>query len=220
MKRYLSIMALVLFAVPAFAQQPDEESALRELGMGALFADGNLALRQLQRGDDPVQQLKRFFAQAKLPLTGAQERQLQPMVDAQIKALENAGQNEEAIRAANQDFTKKSNEVFTVEQRAELRRYRTEQIMMRGGFPALRLILENAQTPFTPDQEKQVAAVYSEFNQKINQLPHDAKGIPNRAELDKLENQQLGKVVRLLTPAQRKALAASRQGTLVSKVRP
>jgi hypothetical protein len=219
MKRYLSIMALVLFAVPAFAQQPDE-SALRELGMGALFADGNLALRQLQRGDDPVQQLKRFFAQAKLPLTQAQERQLQPMVDAQIKALEVAGQNEEAIRAANQDFTRKSNEVFTLEQRAELRRYRTEQIMMRGGFPALRLTLENAQTPFTPDQEKQVAAIYTDFNQKLNQVPRDAKGIPDRAELDKLENQQLGKVVRMLTPAQRKALAASRQGTLVSKVRP
>ena len=44
MKRHLAIVALILFAAPAFAQDP-EESVLRELGMGAIFADGNLALR-------------------------------------------------------------------------------------------------------------------------------------------------------------------------------
>jgi hypothetical protein len=219
MKRYLTVAALVLFVAPAFAQDP-EESALRELGMGALFADGNLALRQFQRGDDPVQQLKRFFSQAKMPLNSAQERQLKTLVDAQIKALETAGQNEDAVRLANLDFTRKSNEVFTAEQRAEFRRYRTEQIMMRGGFPALRLTLENAQAPLAPDQEKQVQTIYTDFNRQVNQLPKDAKGTTDRAELDKLENQTLGKVVRLLTPAQRKALAASRQGSLVSKIRP
>ena len=219
MKRYSWIMALAVFVAPAWAQDP-EESILRELGMGAIFADGNLALRQLQRGDDPVQQLKRFFAQAKMSLSSAQEKQLNALVDAQIKALEAAGQNQEAVRQANQEFTRKSNEIFTPDQRAEFRRYRTEQIMMRGGFPALKLTLENAQAPFTPDQEKQVEAIYDDFNRQVNQLPHDAKGIPVRNELDKLENGSLGKVVRLLTPAQRRALAASRQGSLVSKVRP
>src|SRR5262249_33775279 len=153
MKRYLWIMSLVLGVTPAFAQDP-EEATLRELGMGAIFADGNLALRLLQRGDDPVQQLKRFFAEAKLPLNSMQERKLNSIVDAQVGALQAAGQNEEAIHKANQEFTRKSNEVFTPEQRAELRRYRTEQIMMRGGFPALKLTLDNAQTPFTADQEK------------------------------------------------------------------
>ena len=84
MKRHLSIVALILFAAPAFAQDP-EESVLRDLGMGAIFADGNLALRQLQRGDDPVQQLKRFFIEARLPLTSQQERRLEAIVDAQIR---------------------------------------------------------------------------------------------------------------------------------------
>jgi hypothetical protein len=220
MKRCLWIVVFVLGVAPAFAQDP-EEATLRELGMGALFADGNLALRMLQRGDDPVQQLKRFFAEAKLPLSSTQERKLNSIVDDQISALQAAGQNEEAIRRANQDFTRKSNELFTVEQRAELRRYRTEQIMMRGGFPALKLILDNAQTPFTGDQEKQVQAVYAEFSKQVTQLSRDAKGFPVRAELDKLEGEALGKVVRLLTPVQRRALAASRQGSLISsKVRP
>ena len=219
MRRYLGIVALVVFAVPVFAQDP-EEAFLRELGMGALFADGNLALRQLQRGNDPVQQLKRFFLEAKLPLTSAQERQLNQVVDAQIKALQNAGQNEEAVRRANIEFTRKSNEVFSAEQRTELRRYRTDQIMMGGGFPALRLVLENAQTPLTPEQEKQASLLYIDFNRQVTQLTRDFKGIPDRAELDKLENEALGRVVRLLTPAQRRALSASRQGSLVSKVRP
>src|SRR5215510_3871504 len=199
MKRHLSIVGLILFGVPLFAQDP-EESVLRDLGMGAIFADGNLALRQLQRGDDPVRQLK-------------------TTVDAQIKALQAAGHNEEAVPQANQEFTRKSNEVFTTEQRAELRRYRTEQIMMRGGYPALRLTLENAQTPLTPDQEKQAQALYAEFNRQVAQLARASNGIPDRPDLDKLEGEALGKVVRLLTPAQRRALAASRQGSLVSKVR-
>ena len=219
MNRLLSIVVLILFAAPAFAQD-SEESALRDLGMGAIFADGNLALRQLQRGDDPVQQLKRFFNEANLPLTSQQERRLKSIVDAQIKALQAAGQNEDAVRQANREYTIKSNEVFTTEQRAELRRYRTEQIMMRGGFPALRLTLENAQTPLTSEQEKQAQTVYVDFNRQVAQLARGSNGIPDRADLDRLESEALGRVVRLLTPEQRRALAASRQGRLLSKVRP
>ena len=219
MKSFIWVMALILSAAPAFAQDP-EESILRELGMGAIFADGNLALRQLQRGNDPVQQLKRFFAEAKLPLSSAQERQLNKIVDAQIKALQAAGPYEDVVRRTNGEFTKKSNEVFTAEQRAELRRYRTEQIMMGGGFPALRFVLENAQTPLTAEQEKQAALLYTDFNRKVTQLQRDSKGVPDRAELDQLENEALGKVVRLLTPAQRKSLAMSRQGNITAKIRP
>jgi hypothetical protein len=219
MKRYLWIVVFSLSVSPIFCQDP-EESALRELGMGALFADGNLALRQLQSLNDPDQQLKRFFAEAKVPLSAAQQRELKTLVDAQVKALQEAARNEDAIRLANQNFTKKSNEIFTQEQRAELRRYRTEQIMMRGGFGALRLTMENAQTPLTADQEKEVQAIYSNFNRQIAQFGRDSNSQPSRAELDKMENEALGKVVRLLTPAQRRALAQSRQGALISKVRP
>jgi hypothetical protein len=164
--------------------------------------------------------LKRFFAEAKSPLTSTQERQLNSIVDTQIKALVAAGEDQDAVRRANQEFARKSNEVYTAEQRTELRRYRTEQIMMRGGFPALRLVLENAQTPLTPEQEKQASQLYIDFNRQVTQLAPDSKGAPDRAELDKLENAALGKVVRLLTPAQRRALAASRQGSITSKIRP
>jgi hypothetical protein len=219
MRQYVWIIALILTAVPAFAQDQDE-AFLRELGMGALFADGNLALRQLQRGNDPVQQLKRFFSEAKLPLTSAQERQLNAIVDAQVKALLAAGEDPDAARRVNLEFTRKTHEVYTADQRTALRRYRTEQIMMGGGFPALRLVLENAQSPLTAEQEKQVSQLYADFNRHVTQLSRDSKGVPDRGELDKLENEALGRVVRLLTPAQRRALAASRQGSITAKVRP
>jgi len=219
MKYHVCLLALIVSVGPAFAQEA-EESALRELGMGGIFALGNLALRDVQIGNDPVLQLKRFFKEAKLPLSSAQEKQLQGTVDAQVKALTDAADNEEATRRINVEYTRKVNETLTADQRSELRRYRTEQIMMRGGFQALRLILENAEVPFTADQEQKVQALYVDFNRQVDQLSKDAKGRPDRETLDKLESSELAKIVRLMTPAQRRALAASRQGALVSKVRP
>jgi hypothetical protein len=214
-----AIALLIAGTSTAFPQELDEAEILRQLGMGGTFAMGNLALRDYQRGNDPVQQLKRFFREAKLPLTGAQERQLNTAVETQMKTLQALPDqnNEEALRRANVEFTRKTNEILTAEQRAELRRYRTEQIMMRGGFPALRLILDNAQTPMNPEQEKQVQALYEDFNRQVNQLARDAKGTTDRGQLDKLENAALAKVIRLLTPPQRRALAASRQGPLTRK---
>ena len=221
MKHCICVIALALGVIPAFAQQEQsEEQTLRELGMGGTFALGNLALRDLQRGNDPVQQLKRFFAQAKLPLSSAQVKQLESVVDAQGKALLASAGNEDAARKVNQEYSRKVNEVLTPEQRTELRRYRTEQIMMRGGFQALRLIMENAQTPFTDEQEKQIQAIYVDFNQQVDKVTLNNKNTSARAELDKLETDALGKVVRLLTPAQRRALAASRQGAITGKIRP
>ena len=155
-----------------------------------------------------------------MPLSSAQEKQIAAVVEAQVKALQSGPASQDVIRVVNQEYTRRLNEVLTQDQRQALRRYRTEQIMMRGGFPALKFILENAQAPFTVEQEKQARALYDEFDRQVTQLSRDSKGVPERAQLDKLENEALGKVVRLMTIEQRRALAASRQGGLVSKVRP
>ena len=219
MKYLVWVFALIFSVAPAFAQDA-EESALRELGIGGVFAEGNLALRDYQRGNDPVQQLKRFFATEKQSLSSAQEKQLNTIVEAQVKAMQAAGQNDDAMRRLNAEYTKKVSEALSPEQRTTLRRYRTEQIMLRGGFGALKLILENAQVPFAADQETKVQALYVDLNRQVDQLSRDSKGTPDRVQLDKLENEALGRVVRLMTPEQRKALAFSRQNTLAAKVRP
>jgi hypothetical protein len=182
MSRFVWVLALFLSAAPAFAQA-DPEELLRELGMGGTFALGNLAVRDIQRGNDPVQQFKRFFAQAKLPLSSSQEKQMKSIVDAQVKALVANENSEEGSRRINGEYTRKVNDILTADQRGELRRYRTEQIMMRGGLQALKLIMEDAQTPFTPEQETQAQAIYVDFNRNFDQLERDSKGNPNRATL-------------------------------------
>lgn len=212
------VIALV-FTMPALAQQPDEQTP-GELGIFGAYSLGNLALQDVERGRDPVVQMQRFFADAKVPLTSPQEDQLTAIVDAQVTALQATNPDNEALRRINAEFNRKINMVLTVEQRAELRRYRSEQIMLRGGFQALNVILQNGNAPLIADQEKQVQALYLAFAQQVAELPRDSKGEPDRAKLGALAAQELGKVVRLLTPEQRRVLAASRQGTLTARVRP
>jgi hypothetical protein len=220
MKYHVAFFAVILTVSSTFAQDAEDSSVLRELGMFGVYSLGNLALNDAQRGNDPVQQMKRFFIQAKLPLTSAEEKQLNVIVAGQIKALVAAGENEDAVRRVNADYTKKVNDTLTADQRAELRRYRTEQIMLRGGFPALRLILENGNAPFAVEQEKQVQALYLDFNRQVDAMMKESKGNPDRAQLAALENQELGKVVKLLTPEQRRVLAASRQGPVNAHFKP
>jgi hypothetical protein len=220
MKIWLCLLALLLIATPVFAQQEADESALRELGMFGIYALGDLAIQDYQRGNDPVQQLKRFLAEARQPLSSAQEKQLNSIVEAEVKAVQASTKTEDVLRRLNAEYTRKVNDALTPDQRTPLRRYRNEQIMMRGGFPALKLILENAQVPFTADQEAKAQALYLDFNRQAGQLARDAKGAPDRTQLDKLEAESLGQVVRLLTPEQRRALASSRQGTLAARSRP
>ena len=62
----------------------------------------------------------------------------------------------------------------------------------------------DAENPLTDDQEKAILGLYKDFNDQIN------KDTPDRATLDKLEHDSLIKVVRILNPAQRKALLTSR----------
>jgi hypothetical protein len=148
-----------------------------------------------------------------------QENQLNSIVDVEVKAMQASAQAED-VRRLNLEYNRKMNDLLTPDQRTTLRRYRTEQIMMRGGFPALKLILENAQAPFTTDQETKIQALYVGLSRQVGQVARDSQGTPDRAQSYKLEHEALGQVVRLLTPDQRRALAASRQGALASKVRP
>jgi len=209
MRRHVWILALLLSAAPAFAQDPEE--ALRELGMGGVFAMGDLAAREIDTTTDPVQQLKRFFLEAKQPLNDDQVRRLDVIIEAQRKAMHDNKQGTEGVLRMNQEFMRRVNGVLTAEQVAAWKRFRTEQIMLRGGFPALQLTLEDAGAPLSSDQDKQARAIYDEFNQQVAGLMRDSKGEPDRATLDKLETTALGKVVKLLTPEQRRGLAARRR---------
>jgi hypothetical protein len=213
-------LALFLSAAPVFAQQQVDESTVRETGVFGIYALGNLAVQDYRAGNEPVAQMKKFFIEAQQPLSTTQVDQLSVIVENQVKAIQASGQTEDDLRRLNREYSSKVNDALTPAQRTTLRRYRTEQIMMRGGFPALKTILEDAQVPFTPDQEAKAQALYLDFHRQADQLTSNSKGATDPTDLYKLATQSLGQVVRLLTPEQRRALAASRRGTLSAKVTP
>ncbi len=219
MRYVVWVLALVLCSTLAMAQEVDVPAS-NELGAFGIFSLGNLAVNDVQKAAEPLEQVKRFFSDVRMPLTSPQEKQLSTIVDTAVHKLRENGSDEAGLRQINGEYMRSLNGVLTADQRAELRRHRTEQIMMRGGFPALKLILEDANAPFAEDQEKTVHAVYDELNLQMDQMKKASNGTPDRAQISKLQSEELGKVVRLLTPTQRRALFASRQGTLSARVRP
>jgi hypothetical protein len=220
MKRQVWILALLLSAVPAFGQvQDQEEAALRELGMGGIYASGNLALHNIEGESTPVQQLRSFFTSSGLPLSIDQERELQTVVERQQAAIEVSDHSPVAVRRVNIDHMRRIMSVLNPEQQLAWKNYRNEQIKSRGGFPALRLILDEAGTRLTPDQERQVQALYAALNQRVGKLTLESNGRPDLARLSAMENDQLIKVVQLLNADQRKALTASHRTLLTSKIK-
>jgi hypothetical protein len=220
MKLSMLSLALFLSAAPVFAQQQADESTVRETGVFGLYALGNLAIQDYRAGNEPVEQMKKFFIEAQQPLSTTQTDQLKLIVQDQVKAIQASGQTEDEMRRLNREYSSKVSDALTPSQRITLRRYRTEQIMLRGGLPALKTILEDAQVPFTPDQEAKAQALYLDFHRQASQLAADSKNPAAQTDLYKLATQSLGQVVRLLTPEQRRALAASRRGTLSARVTP
>jgi len=211
MKYTACILLLLMIAAPAFSQELDEH----QLPPGAQFALGNLALNDLVRSSGPLQELKSFFFDSNLPLTKAQERSLEALFQAHQKEM-NAERDRsdapsaETARRLNQEYLKRINGVLTPEQQNAWRHYRVEQIRLRGGYPALQFILEQAGAPLSAEQQKSIQQIFDNFDKRRARLS-EANATPAVAELDRLSIAELDRVVGLLTPEQRKALQASRR---------
>ncbi len=216
MKRYLLILVVALLsAIPALAQDPAAEDALRDMGMMGSYALGDLALRSATGlPNDPVARLRAFFVEAKQPLSKAQEKRLQAIVDEQWKATQGAdgagAPTSDEMRRKNREYFAQVIGVLTVDQQTTWRKYQVQQIKLRGGFEALKLTLEEAKVPLTADQEKQVEAIYDTFNKQGVQVIKGTSGQSDMVKLNQMQKEQIGKVIKILTPDQRKALAASK----------
>jgi hypothetical protein len=71
--------------------------------------------------------------------------------------------------------------------------------------------MEEAGAALTPDQEKQIQGFYDEDAQQRVQLPKETQGRPDPAKLADIDKATMGKVVKVLTAAQRTALLNSRK---------
>ena len=95
------------------------------------------------------------------------------------------------------------------EQQAALKKYENDRIKKAGGFPALKLNMQEAGAPLTADQEQQIQAVYKDEDQQRTQMTREAQGQPDKAKMDALTNATMLKVAKLLTADQRKVLLES-----------
>jgi Spy/CpxP family protein refolding chaperone len=204
------LIHLIMGVMPAVAQDFDE------LPPGARFAAGNLSVQEVIQANEPVEHLKQFFAGENLRLSKEQERKIEGIVGAQRRELQAVlanlpkdGDAATVSRKLNQEYVGQVNAVLTPDQQSAWRHYRIEQLRLRGGFPALKGILESANLPMTADQEKSIAKIFENFAARQAHLVESNPG-PAVAEVDRLVVAEFNRVVALLTPEQRQALLASR----------
>jgi hypothetical protein len=117
------------------------------------------------------------------------------------------------LRRINDDLVAKINAVLKPDQQAAFKKFQNDEIKKAGGLPALRLVMQEAGAPLTPEQETQMRALYTEDARQRFQLMRESQGRPDPAKTNELEMGTMAKVARLLNPAQRKALLDSRAKT-------
>lgn len=95
------------------------------------------------------------------------------------------------------------------QQQAFMKKLYKDQVKSRGGFDAIKLTMEDAGTPFSPEQLAQIQPLFDAQNKARLQLVKESQGQPpDKAKLDQLQRETLAKVVKLLTAPQRTALLA------------
>ena len=233
MRKAVWVSALLLAATPLFAQEEEPQAPFAGGGGGAqVFSRVDSV--------NPMEQVKAFLAKASIMLNSDQERTLRPAVEAAIKQLqdisdrfaargerrgggERRGRGDTAgiaalangpaaqeLKRMNDDLMAKINSVLKPDQQAAFKKFQNDEIKKGGGFAALKVVMEEAGAPLTPEQEPQIQGLYSEDAKQRAQLFREAQGRPEPAKLADLEKATMAKVARLLTPAQRKALLESR----------
>jgi hypothetical protein len=122
-----------------------------------------------------------------------------------------SGPAAEQYKKINDDMMAKVTAALTPDQQAAFKKYLNGEIKKAGGFGALKVNMEEAGAALTPDQEKQIQGFYDEDAQQRVQLPKETQGRPDPAKLADIDKATMGKVVKVLTAAQRTALLNSRK---------
>ena len=113
------------------------------------------------------------------------------------------------IRRMNEELLAKVTASLKPEQQTVLKKFENDQIRARGGLEALKLTMNEAGAPLTAEQLPPIQALYDEQNQARIQMLREAQGQPDPTKLNQLELGTMTKVIRLLSPEQRKALQDS-----------
>ena len=266
MKRSILLLALVLIAVPAFAQ--DEGGGFGGFlgGIGDSPRGGN------SPAVDRLVQLRKILLDAKTPLTADQDKSLNTLITNDVKKyitdLEKRFPTEVAsarttgqpqgggdrggfggaagfgaagggarggapaggrggrgggagaaiapnsplgmeMRRINEELQSKVIGALKPEQQQAFQKYQADQIKKAGGFPGLRLTMEEAGTPLTPEQEVQIEPLYTALNQQIAQLRREGNGNPDPAKMGAANNDMILKLLKILNTNQKKTMTDS-----------
>ena len=225
--RKLWLLVVLLAAATAFAQE--------DAPAGGLTGGGAQVFSRVD-AVNPMDQVKTFLVKINITLTADQEKALRPTVEAALQQLrdvsERAGAGRggrgdrkggapslavlangpaaEQIRKINDDLIAKITEVLKPDQQAVFKKFLNDQIRKAGGFGALKLAMEEAGAPLTADQEPQIQAFYDEDAKQRAQMLRESQGKPDPVKIADLQKATMANVVKVLTPAQRKALLDSR----------
>lgn len=183
---------------------------------------------------DRLLRLRELLAQANMPLSKEQESGLNALLDAEVPAMRQALQKRvqelqkvksgdepspgalpsmeeltpEIIRLNDQLLGNISEAtLLSSEQRELVKKLYKDQVKSRGGFDAIKLTMDDAGAPFSPEQIAQIQPLFDQQNEARLQLVRDAQGQPpDKAKLDQLQRDTLAKLLKLLTAPQRAAL--------------
>jgi len=184
---------------------------------------------------DRLVRLRVLFTGANIPLSKDQEVSLNSFLNAEIPTMRRTLQNRvaelqkargsgagpgnlpsmdeltpEIIRLNDQLLGKMATvSSLSPEQQAFVKKLYREQVKSRGGFDAIKVTLEDAGVPFSAEQVAQIQPLFDQQNQARLELLKQSQGQPaDQAKIDQLQRETLAKVLKLMIPAQRAALAA------------
>jgi len=182
---------------------------------------------------DRLVRLRDMFAGANMSLTKEQETGLNTLLNAEIPAMRRTLQARIAELQKDQspgtaslpsmdelapEIIRLNDELLgkvsaapglSPEQQAFIKKLYKDQVKSRGGLDAIKLTLQDAGAPFTAEQIVQIQPLFDEQNRARLQLLKDSQGQPpDKTKIDQLQRDTLGKVLKLLNPAQRAALLA------------
>ena len=179
---------------------------------------------------NPIDRMEQVLSQAGVPLSNEQKKTLATLQNEQRQAFQQRGeaQREGAGGAPGERrggappmgrqfeaFQEKLLATLTPAQQDVWKKFQNDQIRRRGGYAALRLALEEAGAPVTPEQDAQLQSAFRSYAEQQRELRRAAgQGVqPDPAQLRQLETQPLTQLAKLLNPAQRRALIESRKNS-------
>lgn len=197
-----TLLALLLAASPALA----DAQVVTTNPLDAIKARVEEVLRKA--GQPFTEQQQRALALVLEEQRQASERLFGAIMDFSGGPVRGADRDKAlaGIQWMNEAFEAKLQEVLTPEQNRIWAAFRAAEVRSQGGFPALRLILEEAGVPLSADQGRRLSSIFAGAAQRLRRAAEQGAGPRGTAAIEQEALEQAGAI---LTEAQAAAVVAA-----------